>query len=279
MGIEKRGHLESITLKNEMVTVNMNRRANMKDDKDPEIDVLDSNYPLMLKLKNSNGTYGHSKNVASLMESCGAGLGLDVYDMKMAGFLHDMGKTNNPTYFIENQTEETGNPHDKLPPHISYKIIAAHVGETANILINDPNVPRHIIQWCTQHHGTTLMKAIYEKSEHKNEDSYRYKGEKPECLEAGILMVCDQLEAKCRAMYQSGVLTDIEAEVDKTFDHVTLEDEQWDNISLTFKDIRLLKEILCAELKSMYKPKRIDYPEQSKNGSGEDSSGSGNAEE
>lgn len=231
------------------------------EDTESGVDVLDNNYPLMVRLKVCPGTYAHSKNVAFLMEAVGSELGLDITSLRIAGFYHDIGKTLYPSYFIENQTEETGNPHDNLPPHISYRIIASHPSETANILVNDPNISRKIVQWCSQHHGTTIMQFFYKKAESKNPENYRYRNTSPQSLEAGILMVCDHLEAKCRSLYQANKLTSIKDVVDETMDQITLEDKQWDDISLTYSHIRRLKEVLYNELASMYKPKRIDYYE------------------
>ena len=79
------------------------------------------------------GTFSHSKNVASMLETIGSDLGLDVIKLKIAGYFHDIGKVNSPTYFTENQAE-IDNPHDKLEPWISHKIITSHVAETAQIL-------------------------------------------------------------------------------------------------------------------------------------------------
>jgi putative nucleotidyltransferase with HDIG domain len=224
------------------------------------VDVLDASYPLLSILREKcAGTYAHSKNVASLLEALGADLKLNITLLKIAGQYHDIGKITYPRYFSENQTDEDGNPHDDLEPHISHKIITSHVGNTAQILINDDNIPIEVIKWCTQHHGNSVLRYFYDKSGSKIEDTYRYNCAPPSSLEAGLLMICDNLEATCRSLYQHDKLDDTAGVVDATFERL-MADRQLDEIELPkLSYIRRIKEILSRELNSMYKAKRIDY--------------------
>jgi putative nucleotidyltransferase with HDIG domain len=237
----------------------------MSDEELQQIDVLDSNYPLMTLLREkAPGTYAHGKNVAALLEALGAELNLDVQKLRIAGFYHDIGKTVDPQYFSENQNEESENIHDDLLPRISYKIIVSHVAETTQILINDENIPIDVIRWCAQHHGNTVLKYFFAKAGTNNESSYRYHTKIPSSLEAGLLMICDCLEAKCRSLYQNDKLSSIEDVVDSTLNDL-IDDQQLDDISLPrLSYLRKMKIVLYRELGSMYKPKRIDYPEVDK---------------
>jgi putative nucleotidyltransferase with HDIG domain len=229
--------------------------------KENHIDVLDSNYPLIIKLKETApGTYNHSRAVASLLEAIAIAIDLPDELLKIAGFYHDIGKTVSPKMFIENQQEEDENPHDKLEPHVSLRYITAHVGDTAQILINDRNIPVEVIRWCIQHHGTSVIKSVFLKKQKSGEakrDNYRYPCKKPECLEAALIMICDILEATSRALSQSGQLISIDELVEKVIQDLE-QDEQLDDVELTFGKLRIIKNVLKKELSAQYH-KRINY--------------------
>jgi len=226
---------------------------------DMAVDVLDSNYPLMTTLREkAPGTYAHGKNVAALLEALGSELDLDVPKLKIAGYYHDIGKVVDPKYFSENQTDDE-DIHKDLTPRLSYKTIISHVADTTCILINDENIPVSVVRWCSQHHGTTVLKYFFVKSKNKNADTYRYPTKIPSTLEAGLLMLCDCLEAKCRSLYQSDKLVNIEETVDSTLNDL-MADQQLDDIELPkLSYLRRMKMVLYRELGSMYKPKRVDY--------------------
>lgn len=232
-----------------------------------EPDILDTNYPLMVKLRESTpGTYNHAKSVASLLEAVAAAIGLDEYKLKVAGYYHDIGKTVAPKMFAENQQDGDENPHDKLEPRVSLRYITAHVGDTAQILINDKNIPVEVIRWCTQHHGTSVAKAFYYKRQGQcpdaKESDYRYPGIKPECLEAALIMICDILEATSRSLSQHNKLEDVGQLVEQVIQDLE-QDQQLDDVELTFGKLRLIKEVLKKELASQYH-KRVDYVEPGK---------------
>lgn len=227
-------------------------------DENGKIDVLDSNYPLMTLLREkAPGTLAHSKDVAALLEVLGAELNLDVPNLKIAGYYHDIGKTVNADYFSENQTSGE-NGLAKHDPWISFRIITAHVGDTTQILINDENIAREVIVWCSQHHGSGIVKYFYEKSGAKNADTFRYRCSKPSSLEAGLLMICDQIEAISKSMSQAGKLTDVDSFVEKTINSM-MSDEQLDDVPIPkLGFLRQIKDILKRELRSKFH-KRVDY--------------------
>lgn len=223
---------------------------------DQPIDVLDSGYKLMVLLREkAPGTYNHSKNVASMLEAIGSELGLDVRSLRIAGYFHDIGKTTFPELFTENQADQ--NIHDSLNPQISYHLITSHVAWTSDILTNDSNIPREVIQWCSQHHGTTVVRYFFQKDGSRNENKYRYKCTKPNTLEGMLLMLCDHLEARSRSLSQSGKLDQIDDLVEIAFNDLNI-DEQFDDVTLKLAHLRLIKKFLCRELSSQYH-KRIDY--------------------
>ena len=202
------------------------------------------------------GTHAHSKDVSDLVETLGKELGLNTEHLKIAGMYHDIGKSINPEYFGENQTDGE-NALNKLEPWVAYRVITAHVGDTTQILVNDKYIPREVIEWCSQHHGTTVVKYFYNKSGATNVDNYRYKCSKPESLEAGLLMICDHLEARARSLSQADKLDDVEELVEIVLTEL-MNDEQLDNITLKLGHLRQIKDVLKRELRSKYH-KRVDY--------------------
>ncbi len=225
-----------------------------------QVDVLDSGYRLMVLLREkAPGTYNHSKNVASMLEALGSELGLDVRLLRIAGYFHDIGKTTCPEYFIENQDGGT-NPHDAMDPKISYHLITSHVAWTSDILVNDPNIPREVITWCSQHHGATVMRQFLNKDSTRDENNYRYKCTRPNSLESMLLMLCDHLEARSRSLAQAGKLDEIDPLVEIAFNQLN-DDEQFDDVTIKLAHLRKIKTFLRRELTSQYH-KRVDYDEE-----------------
>ena len=227
-----------------------------------EDDVLDNNYPLLIRLKEkAPGTFSHSKNVAAMLDSIASAVGLSEKDLAIAGFYHDIGKIVAPQMFTENQAEKEESGHNNLSVKASLRFITAHVGDTARILVNDENIPLHVIRWCTQHHGTTVARFFYNRAKKDtpdiNPDHFRYPGPRPECLESALLMICDILEATSRSKSQAGTLGDIEELVEKVLAELEA-DEQLDDVELTFGKLRKIKTVLKKELGAQYH-KRIDY--------------------
>jgi putative nucleotidyltransferase with HDIG domain len=236
----------------------------MAEKAEKEVGVLDVQYPLMALLREKcPGTYNHSKNIALILESIGAELDLDIEKLKMAAYYHDIGKTRNPLYFIENQDEKE-NPHDELEPWISYKIIVSHVSDSVIILLNDPNIPREVIEWISQHHGDQTCKFFYDKAlvndDKIEEEVYQYPGAKPNSLEASLLMLTDHLEARIKSLIQADKLSSVAEVVDEVFEEL-LNSGQLDNCPLPkLGHIRIIKDLLKRELSGNYH-KRIDYEE------------------
>lgn len=223
-------------------------------------DVLDEAYPLKVRLKErAPGTEKHAQNVANLLVAVGSELGLEVKPLRIAGIYHDIGKTDEPRYFSENQGDGEENPHDKMEPWVSLRFITAHVGATAAILVNDPNIPREVVEWCSQHHGTTVVKYFCEKSKNKREDDYRYKGVKPQSIQAALLMICDVAEATAKSLSQAGKLGNPIELVEKIFSELE-QDGQLDDVPCTLGQFRRARAVIARELSATHH-KRVDYEE------------------
>jgi len=227
------------------------------DETTEDLDVfLDSSHPLLKKYRDTcPGSFKHSQSLAAIVEGVSLSLGLDITQMKIAAMYHDIGKSFNPNYFTENQLEE--NPHDKLDPWISSQIIAKHVADTVLILINEEKFPRDILELVSKHHGTTIMKAFFQKAKSDIDDLFRYKSAHPTDIESLVLMVCDVVEAKSRALVQAGKFEDPNVVINSTIDDL-LQDGQLDDVHMRLGDLKKIKETLAKELEGIYQ-KRVSY--------------------
>jgi len=222
------------------------------------INVLDVNYPLLKKFREMcPGTFKHSQNLVGLLEGIAMSLELDINSIKIMGQYHDIGKMMNPQYFVENQLDDE-NPHDKLDPIISYQIITRHVSDTALILMSDLNFSREMIRIICQHHGTSIVKYFFDKSNRDVEDIFRYKCEKPTCVESAVLMICDQIEARNRSELQANKKKAEVVQIIEDTINDLLSDGQLDDVVMRLGDLQKIKESLYKELESTFH-KRVDY--------------------
>ena len=94
-------------------------------------------------------------------------------------YYHDLGKTMNPTMFVENQIGST-NPHDRLSPIESANIIKSHVVDGIK-LAKKFKIPEIVYQGILEHHGDAVLRFFYEKEKIVNpnvsKDDFRHLGE------------------------------------------------------------------------------------------------------
>ena len=221
-------------------------------------ELLDSSYPLLQKFRDlCPGSFKHSQALAGMVEGVSISLGIDATYMKVLALYHDVGKMLNPSYFTENQLEGE-DPHEKLEPFISYQIISRHISDTAMILLNDENFPRDLIKITCQHHGTSVMRYFFDKSGTDVDEYFRYKADKPKCVQSAILMICDCIEARSRSEIQAGKgQMDPKEIIEDTINYL-LNDAQLDEVYMKLGDLKKIKEALAKELQGIYQ-KRIDY--------------------
>ena len=80
----------------------------------------------------------------------------DVDLIRTGALYHDVGKLHAPQWFIENQTDGT-NPHDQLnDPHVSAKVLQAHVDEGLK-LARKYRLPQPVADFIPEHQGTLKM--------------------------------------------------------------------------------------------------------------------------
>ena len=230
--------------------------VNVKEEDKSNI-LLDPSYPLLQMLREkAPGTYKHSQSVESMIEGVSLDLGLNVVELRIAALYHDIGKIYNPEYFCENTLEDE-DPHKDLDPWISSQIISRHISDSVNILINDHNFPRNIIETVSQHHGTTVVSWFFKASKSTDLERFRYKCTNPTSVESALLMICDRVEASSRSLYQTGKL-DPKDLIDGTIAGL-IDDGQLDNVTIKLGDLKTIKLSLAKELRGSYQ-KRVEYP-------------------
>jgi putative nucleotidyltransferase with HDIG domain len=231
------------------------------------VELMSPTHPLLRKLlMEAPGTYHHSMMVANLAESACEAIGADGLLARVASYYHDLGKTERPLHFIENQ-QGGGNPHDRLTPEESADIIMAHPYDGADLL-RRYKLPKEIIDIAEQHHGTSLLKYFFVKAKEDQEKDvvesrYRYPGPKPQTREAAVVMIVDSIEAAVRSQKQptpEKIRMLVRAIIrDK------LADGQFEDCDLTTKEIWRVGESACETLTGLFH-ERIEYPELKKEG-------------
>lgn len=225
------------------------------------LELSDTNTKLLKELSNkAPGTFHHSLNVANLAEASANEIGANAMLVRVGALYHDVGKMKNPTYFTENQS--TGlNPHDELSNRESARIIIDHVLNGIEIAKRH-NLPDRVIDFIRTHHGTSLVYYFYMKEKAENEDvkieDYTYPGPQPFSKETAILMMCDSVEAASKSLKEP-TSTKINEFVENIVNK-QMENGQFLNADITFKEIQSIKKVLKLKLANIYHL-RIEYPE------------------
>ena len=225
------------------------------------LELSDTNSKLLKELSNrAPGTFHHSLNVANLAEASANEIGANSMLIRVGALYHDIGKMTNPTFFTENQS--TGiNPHDELSSLESAKIIIGHTLNGIEIAKKN-NLPDRVIDFIRTHHGTSVVYYFYMKEKEINADvnieDFRYPGPKPFSKETAILMMCDSVEAASKSLKEPTT-----AKINDFVENIInkqMENGQFLNADITFKEIQSIKKVLKHKLANIYHL-RIEYPE------------------
>ncbi len=224
------------------------------------LELSDTNSKLLKELSNkAPGTFHHSLQVANLAEAAANEIGANSMLVRVGALYHDIGKINNPTYFIENQITNV-NPHDEMAPRESAKIILSHVLEGIE-LARKNNLPDRVIDFIRTHHGTTMVYYFFKKQEELGEVDkmeFTYPGPIPFSRETAILMMADSVEAASKSLKNPTFLI-IDEFVDKIISG-QMAANQFLNADITFKEIEAIKKIFKQKLTNIYHL-RVEYPE------------------
>lgn len=226
------------------------------------LELCDLNSPLLRHLSQKiPGTFQHSLQVANLAEEACYKIGGNALLVRTGAMYHDIGKMNNPRYFTENQVGEVS-PHEDLSSEESARIIIDHVIKGVEVAV-EHKLPETVIDFIRTHHGTTTTRYFLHtyKKEHEgeiiNEELFRYPGPIPFSKETAILMMADGVEAASRSLKKYDAIA-IDELVDRIINH-QINENQFMNSDITFRDINLIKKIFKKRLMNIYHV-RIEYP-------------------
>jgi putative nucleotidyltransferase with HDIG domain len=227
-------------------------------------ELADRNHPALRYLEdNALGTFNHSLVVGTLADRAANKIGANSQLARAMAYYHDLGKTMNPTMFVENQIGST-NPHDTLSPTESTNIIQSHVVDGIK-LAKKFKIPEIVYQGILEHHGDAVLRFFYEKEKTVNpnvsKEDFRHLGKKPSSKEAAILMLADSLEAACRAIFMSEDADEekIKNVIEEIFNE-KISDGQLNNAPITFKELEIIRESFQISLEGLYH-QRVLYPE------------------
>lgn len=223
----------------------------------------DLNKPLLKELQiKAPGTFQHSLQVANLAEAAASEIGANSLLVKVGSLYHDVGKMENPVYFIENQSTRY-NPHDELPFDESARVIINHVSKGIE-MAKQAKLPDILIDFIRSHHGTLRVEYFYRNyiknfpQEEVDESVFRYPGPLPYSRETAIVMMADTVEAAARSLKQP--TRDSLDQLVENLINSKIEHQQFVNSNITFKEITTIKKVFKKMLYSIYHV-RIEYPE------------------
>lgn len=226
------------------------------------MDLSDLNNPFMKKmLVTASGTYNHSLMVASLAEAACNEIDANPLLARVGAYYHDIGKMDNPEYFVENQGGG-GNIHKDLNPSLSVSVIRSHVKrgiEKAHSL----RLPKPVVDIISEHHGNQVIAYFYNAARqidpNVSPEDYSYTGNPPTSKESAVVMLADTVEAACRTLEKPSVPR-LEKFIN-TLVSSKIEQEQLDNCNLSFSDVTKIQAAFVQILAGYYHS-RTKYPDQ-----------------
>jgi len=227
------------------------------------LELSDPGRPLLRRLSlEAPGTYAHSVAMANLVEAACDAIGANGLLGRVGCYYHDVGKLGNPAFFVENQNRGAGNPHDRITPVQSAKIIRQHVIDGVR-LAQEAGLPEIVTAFIPEHHGTSEINYFLDKAKRQegavvNAADFRYPGPRPRSVETAVAMLADSIEASLR------VLDDLTpVRITEVIDHIArhkLGSGQLDEAPITLQQLDEVKAEFVRVLSGMYH-NRIDYPE------------------
>jgi putative nucleotidyltransferase with HDIG domain len=226
------------------------------------LELSDTNGKLLRELASrAPGTFQHSLQVANLAEEAIYNIGGNALLVRTGALYHDIGKMEMPMYFIENQANGM-NPHDEMSFDESAAMIISHVIKGIEIAKKN-NLPEQIIDFIRTHHGTTITAYFFRSFQNAfpeqqiDESKFHYPGPIPFSKETAVLMMADSVEAASRSLkkYDAESIDNLVEKIITT----QIEQNQFMNSDITFKDINTLKKIFKKKLMNVYHV-RVEYP-------------------
>jgi putative nucleotidyltransferase with HDIG domain len=234
------------------------------------IELSDLNSPILKRLFTvAPGTYSHSVMVANLAESACQEIGANPLLARVGAYYHDIGKIDQPDYFVENQT--VYNKHDDIPPRLSATVIRSHVKlglDKARLL----GLPREVMDIIAEHHGNSVISWFYNEALRRespeangksavNMEDFSYPGNPPRSRESAVVMLADVTEAAVRTL-KKPTAARLEKFIHELFLSKFDAGQLWDS-DLTFRELQTIESSFVRVLAGHYHS-RIEYPKHIK---------------
>ena len=230
------------------------------------IELSNFNNKLLQKLSQETpGTFQHSIQVGNLAAEAANAIGANSLEVRTGALYHDIGKTENPIYFTENQSGGIS-PHKALTPIESARVIIKHVTDGLAIAKRE-KLPKRIQEFITTHHGLSKTGYFYitYKNEHPGENVddklFTYPGPQPHTKEQAILSMADCVEAASHSLKEY-----TEENINNLVDNIIdpkVKNGEFSLSPLTFQDIDSIKRVFKKRLMAIYHT-RISYPTEKK---------------
>lgn len=240
-------------------------RAMGQVSRDRLLDLTDLEQPLLKKMAaEAPGSWEHARAMANLAEASAAAIGADALLTRVGAYYHDLGKTVQPKYFVENLSQGETSPHEALEPEVSADAIMAHVVMGTKIL-RTGGIPEPVVEFAYTHHGTQTVEYFWHKCKEQGnprgltQEHFRYPGMKPQTKETAILMLVDSIEAASRTIWPPEQKK-FEEMIQRVL-FTKLLAGQLDDSGLTIEDVRIMTSRMASTLVNMYHG-RIKYPWQ-----------------
>ena len=229
------------------------------------VELEDLSNPLLKQIAaKSPGTWQHSLAMANMSEIAANAIGANGRLVRVGAYYHDLGKSLQAKYFIENLAPGEKSPHDRLAPEVSCDAIFAHVTEGVRVG-RENGLPERIIDFMHMHHGDGRLEYFWAKCQEEGnpkgltEEDFRYPGLRPQTRETAILAICDAVEAASRTLKQPD-----ERSIRQLVTRIVygkLHQGQLDYSGLSVADLRKITDSLTETIKHAFHG-RIEYPWQ-----------------
>lgn len=151
------------------------------------------------------GTFNHVRNVSDMAYLASKAIGANAELARVGALYHDIGKSEHPEYFIENQAGT--NAHDLLNRNLSAAVIKSHV-KLGVEKGREIGLPQEVLDIIGEHHGNDIITYFYNAARKEaqgkdilvSEEDFRYTGQIPQTPESGIVMLADCVEAASRTI-------------------------------------------------------------------------------
>jgi len=213
----------------------------------------DLGHPLLRQIaEKSPGTWQHSLMMANMAEIAANAIGASGRLARVGAYFHDLGKSLQAKYFIENLEAGETSLHDQLPPEASCAAIFAHVTEGI-VAARKAGLHERVVDFMHMHHGNGVLEYFWAKCREQGNPhgftvaQFRYPGHPPQTRETAVLAICDAVEAASRTLSKPDP-----AAIDGLVQRIVygkLHLGQLDDSGLSMSDLRRISDSLCETIR------------------------------